>query len=106
MQGGSIVRRVRRRAGISQAELARRLGTSQSVVARWESGRVSPTISTLSRIADACGFSLRVYLGERNEHDLGLALANLRLSPEQRFERFLTGLRFAKELRDASQQAS
>jgi transcriptional regulator with XRE-family HTH domain len=106
MRGGTIVRRARRKAGITQAELARRLGTTQSVVARWEGGKVSPTIATLSRIAEACGSSLDVKLGEPNEHDLGLALINLRFTPAQRFERFLAGVRFAKELRDASRPTS
>jgi transcriptional regulator with XRE-family HTH domain len=106
MKGGSVVRRARSNAGLTQTELARRLATSQSVVARWESGRVSPSVETLSRIAEACGASLQVSLAQPIEHDLGLALMNLRLTPEQRFERFLAGLGFVKELRDASKQTS
>lgn len=102
MTGATIVRRARRRAGLTQAELALRLGTTQSVVARWESGRVSPTVATLARLIKACELSLSISLAERNDHDLQLALENLRYTPEQRFERFVRGIEFAKELRDAA----
>jgi len=50
---GSAVRAARRRAGVSQAELARRVGTSQPTIARLEQGRVSPTVMSLDRIARA-----------------------------------------------------
>lgn len=91
---------------MTQSELAKRVGTTQSAVARWESGKVSPTLETLARIIEACGLSLNISLMEPNDHDLGLALSNLRLTPEQRMERFMGGVRFAKELRDAARSAS
>lgn len=50
---GSAVRAARTRAGVSQAELASRAGTSQPAIARLEQGRVSPTIISLDRIARA-----------------------------------------------------
>lgn len=43
------------RAGLSQAELADRMGTTQSVVARIESGRHWPSLKTLRRYAKATG---------------------------------------------------
>jgi len=51
---------VRRRAelGLSQTELARRLGVSQPTVARWESGEHVPEIGTLVRLAE----TLRLHL--------------------------------------------
>ena len=42
-------------AGLTQAEVARRMGTTQSVVARLESGRTLPSIKTLFRYAEATG---------------------------------------------------
>jgi ribosome-binding protein aMBF1 (putative translation factor) len=45
----------RTRAGLSQAELAERMGTSQSTVARLESGRTLPSLRTLERYAAATG---------------------------------------------------
>src|SRR5580704_14847138 len=47
---GSAVRAARRRAGVSQVELAERAGTSQPSIARLEKGLVSPTVITLDRI--------------------------------------------------------
>jgi ribosome-binding protein aMBF1 (putative translation factor) len=45
--------RARMRAGLSQAELAQRMGTSQSAVARLESGQTLPSTKTLLRFARA-----------------------------------------------------
>ena len=52
----------RTNASLSQAELAARLGTTQSAIARLESGRVSPSLSTLRRFAEATGTQLKVSL--------------------------------------------
>lgn len=54
--------RARTRANLTQAELARRIGTTQSAVARLEGGRVSPSLATLRRYAEATGAELRVSL--------------------------------------------
>ena len=43
----------RKRAGLSQAELAERMGTSQSAIARLESGQTLPSTKTLLRFAEA-----------------------------------------------------
>lgn len=53
-----LVRNVRLAAGLTQAELARRAETTQSMVARYESGAVSPTIRALGRLVSACGQEL------------------------------------------------
>lgn len=45
----------RARAGLSQAEVAQRMGTTQSVVARLESGRRPPSLRTVQRYAQALG---------------------------------------------------
>ncbi|MFQ5347961.1 MAG: helix-turn-helix domain-containing protein, partial [Rhodothalassiaceae bacterium] len=50
--------RARARAGLSQAELARRMGTTQSAIARLEGGKVMPMIATLRRYAEATGSRL------------------------------------------------
>jgi ribosome-binding protein aMBF1 (putative translation factor) len=54
--------RARLRAGLSQAELAVRMGTSQSAVARLESGDTLPSTKTLLRYAQATGCRVRVKL--------------------------------------------
>lgn len=47
-------------AGLTQEELARRMGTSQAQIARMESGRYLPSSRTLQRLAEATGTRLRV----------------------------------------------
>lgn len=51
---------VRTRAGLTQTELAKRMGTNQSAVARLESGRVYPSMRTLEKVARATGTRLRI----------------------------------------------
>lgn len=58
------IRNLRERAGISQAELAHRMGTSQSAVARLGGGTL-PTLETLERVAAALGARLVVELRPR-----------------------------------------
>jgi len=50
----------RTRAGLSQEELAARMKTTQSVIARLEGGRVRPSTRTLERIALATGTHLKI----------------------------------------------
>ena len=56
--------KARAAAGLTQAEVAARIGTTQSAVARLESaiGKHSPSIATLQRYASALGFRLQVRL--------------------------------------------
>ena len=54
--------RARTEAKLTQAEVAERLGTTQSGIARLEGGRVSPTIATRRRYAEATGTRLTVGL--------------------------------------------
>jgi ribosome-binding protein aMBF1 (putative translation factor) len=50
----------RTRAGLSQTQLARRMKTSQSYVARIEGGKVRPSTDALERFAQATGTRLRI----------------------------------------------
>jgi transcriptional regulator with XRE-family HTH domain len=54
------VAKVRARAGLSQAELAKRMKTTQSAVARLENGRGLPSTRTLGRFARATGHRLKI----------------------------------------------
>lgn len=54
--------RARAAAELTQAELARRLGTTQSAIARLEGGGVSPSFATLRRYAEATGARLTINL--------------------------------------------
>ncbi|HNB47316.1 helix-turn-helix transcriptional regulator [Thauera sp.] len=46
---------VRNRAGLTQSELAERMHTTQSTIARLESGRTMPSMRALARYAEATG---------------------------------------------------
>ena len=54
--------KARVRAGLSQSELAARMGTSQSAIARLESGQSLPSTKTLLRYAKATGSRFHVRL--------------------------------------------
>ncbi len=52
--------RLRKDAGLTQAELAKRIGTCQTYIAAVEKGRKNLTFSTLYRYARACGKQLKL----------------------------------------------
>ena len=56
----SLLIDARTRAKLSQAGLAKKMGTSQSTIARLESGLAKPSLSTLERFAKATGMRMRV----------------------------------------------
>ncbi|MHB8296687.1 MAG: helix-turn-helix domain-containing protein [Acidimicrobiales bacterium] len=59
-----LLRSARLRAGLSQVELGRRAGVTQSVVSAYESGARQPSVPTLARLVAATGFELDLGLSE------------------------------------------
>lgn len=59
------LRSARERLGLTQAELATRIGSTQPAIARLEAGGVTPNLNTLRRIASALGLDLVVQLRSR-----------------------------------------
>ena len=89
MVSGHLIREARLRAGISQQALAKRLGTSQSVIGRWETGARTPTTESLMAAVRACGLELHLGLANRDpDHDRLIADC-LRLTPEERIQALL-----------------
>jgi predicted nucleotidyltransferase/DNA-binding XRE family transcriptional regulator len=60
----ALLRDARLRAGLSQAELGRRAGVTQSVVSAYESGARQPSVPTLARLVAATGLELDMRLSE------------------------------------------
>lgn len=63
---GEQIRDAREEAGLSQRDLAAKMGTSQAAIARLESGGVGATLTTLHRVAAALGRRIIVELSEAN----------------------------------------
>jgi predicted nucleotidyltransferase/DNA-binding XRE family transcriptional regulator len=59
---GAVLRAARRRAGLTQTELAVRAGVTQSVISAYEAGRRQPALSTLAALVEATGYELDVRL--------------------------------------------
>ena len=68
-----LVYGMRRRAGLTQTELARRVGTTQSSIARIEGGGTVPTIEMLARLARATGIPVRLGADGVAEVEIGAA---------------------------------
>jgi transcriptional regulator with XRE-family HTH domain len=96
MRGGNLIREARKRARLSQQELAERLSTTQAVIARWELGRTSPSFERVVEAIRACGFDLAVRIVRPDTEHALLVEENLRLSPQERLDR-LTSSRSAIE---------
>lgn len=75
LSAAALVTRVRGERGMTQADLAARAGTSQSAVARYESGAATPSTATLTRLLRAAGFELEVRLKKTRASDLSTSRA-------------------------------
>ncbi len=70
LDSAAIINEVRQIAGLTQAQLARRSGTSQAAIARYESGDSNPSTATLQRITRAAGFEVQLNLVPVKASDL------------------------------------
>jgi transcriptional regulator with XRE-family HTH domain len=84
-----LLRDARRAAGLTQAELASRLGTTQSAIARLEREAANPRIETLDRALRACGRELSLAARpHKSSIDETLVAAHLRMPPGERLKSF------------------
>jgi transcriptional regulator with XRE-family HTH domain len=96
---GSLLKKARKDAGLTQAEVARRLGTSQSAIARLEGPGANPRLQTLIGAVEATGHTLDARLSPRTAGiDETLVAASLRESPIQRLRGFQALHRSARNL--------
>ena len=63
---GELLRQAREQAGITQRELAERLGCTQPAISQAEAGGASLSIATLQRFADALGCDLQLAIVNRD----------------------------------------
>jgi transcriptional regulator with XRE-family HTH domain len=105
VRGNHLVREARRRAGLTQAELAERSGTTQSAIARLERGHGSPTMEHISALLRACGFDLHVRIVPADDSDWLVAQSALERSPENRVRGNANMVAFALEARRAIAEA-
>jgi len=99
--GNDLVREARRRAALSQRELAERAGTTQSAIARLETGRSTPSFDTVLRLVRLCGFDLDVMLVERDGSDWAQAERLAPLTADERVRRMTRVARQMRQLREA-----
>lgn len=96
--GGDLIREARKRAALTQRELAERAGTTQSAIARLESGRVDPGFERVRTLMRLCGFNLLVALDPWDDSDLAQAIRLLEMLPELRLEYMVRAANLLSEL--------
>jgi transcriptional regulator with XRE-family HTH domain len=84
MRSADLLVAGRRRAGLSQEQLAERLGRTQSTIARWEKGRQHPPLETVIEVLHACDIELTVGLPNYDDSYEAQIAGQLRRSPVQR----------------------
>lgn len=84
MNAARILRNARKRADLSQRELARRAGMQQPAIARIESGDVIPRADTLDRVLEACGSDLEPSSRLGQGLDRSVIRELLKLTPGER----------------------
>jgi transcriptional regulator with XRE-family HTH domain len=99
--GGDLIREARRRAGLTQAELADRADTAQPAIARWESGRTAVSLDDVVRLVRLCGLDVEFQIVERDDSDIAQAARLTSLSGQQRLDRHAKLARQLRELRAA-----
>ncbi len=85
MRARDVIVVSRRRAGLTQQDLARRLGVPQVTVARWESGATEPKFCAVQEAVGACGFDLTLGFANADEGSWSsLIYEQLQRSPAER----------------------
>lgn len=106
MTPGQMIRETRERRGLSQARLARRVGTRQSAISRLESDEISPTVATLDLLLRAMGESLRLEsMPPEREYDLLHRRATGARPPAERLALGISWNRMAGRLAAAGREA-
>jgi transcriptional regulator with XRE-family HTH domain len=101
---GRLLAAARRRTGLTQADLARRLAISQAAVAQLEQPESNPRIATLDRALRAAGAELVIVARPRGASvDESLVRQQLALTPAQRLQGLESMYQQARELTRAGE---
>jgi transcriptional regulator with XRE-family HTH domain len=112
---GPFLKHTREASGLTQAELAHRLNTTQSAIARLEASGANPRFDTFRQAIAATGHAMEIALEPSTypAQDETMIVSNLRKTPAERLRHFASAYRSLRELaptvrhRDGSQgQAS
>jgi transcriptional regulator with XRE-family HTH domain len=87
MRSSDLLVTGRRRAGLSQEQLAERLGRPQSTIARWETGQQHPPLESVIETLRACGLELTVGIARYDDSYQAQVARQLRLDPAERVRR-------------------
>ncbi len=87
MRSSDLLLTGRKRAGLSQEQLAQRLGRPQSTIARWETGRQHPPLESVIEALRACGLELTVGIARYDDSYRAQVTRQLRLDPVERVKR-------------------
>lgn len=101
MISGDLLREARLRSGLTQQQLATRAGTSQSAIARWESGAVQPSLERLRELIRACGLELTYGLANYDDSYDEWIERYLSLTPEERVQQAIDRAGVVRELQAA-----
>jgi transcriptional regulator with XRE-family HTH domain len=94
LTAAQIIREARLKAGLTQTQLAERLGRERAQVARWEIGGQEPSFANVVAVVEACGFALSVEIVERDDDpvlDAELTSSVLQ-APQQRVQALMQRL--------------
>jgi transcriptional regulator with XRE-family HTH domain len=102
---GDLLREARLRAGLTQKELAKRAGTSQPAIARWESGAVQPSFERLRELIRSCGLELTFGLANYDDSYLSHINRQMALTPAERVRHMAETAATMLEMREAMRAA-
>ena len=105
MTPGRLIRSSRERHGLTQAQLARRAGTTQTAISRLEQGDRSPSVETLRRLLLVMGEDLELRGRPlKGDHDPAHLRAERALTPPERLERAFEWMTFNARLANAARE--
>jgi transcriptional regulator with XRE-family HTH domain len=106
MTANRLIRESRQAAGLTQVELAERLGISQPALARMERPGANPAVGTLARVLRATGRRLELSAAAAKPSiDETLIAQHLRLTPAQRLHELERMYAQAQEIAQAGERA-